>query len=70
MLNNDDLQLNTSNYNNINSFFSSAEKYQHTIKTSSEAGGDVCPSLSMAQATVCEDNPVNGIIEQMLSLKI
>jgi C4-dicarboxylate-specific signal transduction histidine kinase len=45
ILNADDLQLNTSNYNNTNSFVSSAKKYQHTIKTSREAGGNMCPSL-------------------------
>ena len=45
MLKDDDLQLNTSNYNNTNSFFSSAVKYQHTIKTSREAGGNMCPIL-------------------------
>ena len=65
MFNDDDLQLNTSNYNNSNSFVSSANKYQHTITTSREAGGNI-----MAQAKVCEDNLVNGIIEYILSLKI
>ena len=45
MFNDDDLQLYTSNYNNTNSLFSSAEKYQHTIKTSREAGGNMCPRV-------------------------
>jgi hypothetical protein len=45
-------QLSTSNYNNTNSFFSLAKKYQHTIQTSGEAGGNMCPSLSMAQTKV------------------
>ena len=45
MFNDDDLQLNTSNYNNTNSFFSSAIAYQHTMQTSREAGGNMCPSL-------------------------
>ena len=59
MFSDDDLQLSTSNYNNTNSFFSLAKKYQHTIQTSGEAGGNMCPSLSMAQTKVWEDNPVN-----------
>ena len=45
ILNDDDLQLNTSNYNNTNSFVSSAIIYQHTMQTSREAGGNMCPSL-------------------------
>ena len=29
----------------------------------------MCPRQQMAQAKVCEDNPVNGIIQQILSLE-
>ena len=65
MLNDDDRQLSTPNYNNINSFFYSSTKYHRTYnkKTCRGGCGNMCHGLWMAQITICKDKSVNGIID-------
>ena len=65
MFNDDDRQLSTPNYNNINLFFYSSTKYHRTFnkKTCREGYGNMCHDLLMAQITIWKNKSVNGIID-------